>query len=202
MASSSTTARLDPGFASAFAALCLGAVAMGISPIFVRFASADMAGLGALAAESLNLEVVADGCPDPAVEFLAKLHQFTGQAAGRRDLVAGSNMRGGRVLRGPRCLSGPVCPAWPRVALVAAQALAERLETAAEPFQRSIWVLPAAGFRCVEIGAPAHSTVHLPVRIAAPAAARWSKPRSPLKILNISPGSHERTIDRTIPRTW
>jgi drug/metabolite transporter (DMT)-like permease len=35
-------ARLDTGFASAFAALCLGAVAMGISPIFVRFAAADV----------------------------------------------------------------------------------------------------------------------------------------------------------------
>ncbi|MBZ6077368.1 DMT family transporter [Microvirga puerhi] len=35
-------ARLDSGFASAFAALCLGAVAMGISPIFVRYASADV----------------------------------------------------------------------------------------------------------------------------------------------------------------
>ena len=35
---------LESGFASAFAALCLGAVAMGISPIFVRFASADMGG--------------------------------------------------------------------------------------------------------------------------------------------------------------
>ncbi len=42
MSPTSTTARLDPGLASAFAALCLGAVAMGISPIFVRFASADM----------------------------------------------------------------------------------------------------------------------------------------------------------------
>lgn len=44
MSPTSTTARLEPGFASAFAALCLGAVAMGISPIFVRFASADMGG--------------------------------------------------------------------------------------------------------------------------------------------------------------
>jgi drug/metabolite transporter (DMT)-like permease len=47
MAAPSTTARLEPGFASAFAALCLGAVAMGISPIFVRFASADMGGVPA-----------------------------------------------------------------------------------------------------------------------------------------------------------
>ena len=44
MTAPSTTARLEPGFASAFAALCLGAVAMGISPIFVRFASSDMGG--------------------------------------------------------------------------------------------------------------------------------------------------------------
>ena len=44
MASSSTTARLDSGIATAFAALCLGAVAMGISPIFVRFASASVGG--------------------------------------------------------------------------------------------------------------------------------------------------------------
>jgi drug/metabolite transporter (DMT)-like permease len=42
MSSTSTPARLDTGFASAFAALCLGAVAMGISPIFVRFAAADV----------------------------------------------------------------------------------------------------------------------------------------------------------------
>jgi drug/metabolite transporter (DMT)-like permease len=42
MSSPSTTARLETGFASAFAALCLGAVAMGISPIFVRFAAADV----------------------------------------------------------------------------------------------------------------------------------------------------------------
>jgi drug/metabolite transporter (DMT)-like permease len=42
MSSTSTTARIDSGFAPAFAALCLGAVAMGISPIFVRFASADV----------------------------------------------------------------------------------------------------------------------------------------------------------------
>jgi drug/metabolite transporter (DMT)-like permease len=42
MSSPSTTARLDTGFASAFAALCLGAVAMGISPVFVRFALADV----------------------------------------------------------------------------------------------------------------------------------------------------------------
>lgn len=42
MSSTSTAARPDQGFASAFAALCLGAVAMGISPIFVRFALADV----------------------------------------------------------------------------------------------------------------------------------------------------------------
>jgi drug/metabolite transporter (DMT)-like permease len=42
MTSSDTTARLDAGFASAFMALCAGAVAMGISPIFVRFAAADV----------------------------------------------------------------------------------------------------------------------------------------------------------------
>jgi len=42
MSSTSTPARLDTGFAPAFAALCLGAVAMGISPVFVRFAAADV----------------------------------------------------------------------------------------------------------------------------------------------------------------
>lgn len=42
MASTDTTVRLDTGQATAFAALCAGAVAMGISPIFVRFASADV----------------------------------------------------------------------------------------------------------------------------------------------------------------
>ncbi len=42
MPSSDTTARLDAGFAGPFAALCLGAVAMGLSPIFVRFAAADV----------------------------------------------------------------------------------------------------------------------------------------------------------------
>ncbi|HVL73804.1 MAG TPA: DMT family transporter [Beijerinckiaceae bacterium] len=35
-----TAARLETGYAGAFAALCAGAVAMGISPIFVRFAAA------------------------------------------------------------------------------------------------------------------------------------------------------------------
>ncbi|WP_322098845.1 DMT family transporter [Microvirga roseola] len=42
MTSTSTPVRLDTGFAPAFAALCAGAVAMGISPIFVRFAAADV----------------------------------------------------------------------------------------------------------------------------------------------------------------
>jgi drug/metabolite transporter (DMT)-like permease len=42
MPSTSTPARVDAGFAPAFAALCLGAVAMGISPIFVRFSAADV----------------------------------------------------------------------------------------------------------------------------------------------------------------
>jgi drug/metabolite transporter (DMT)-like permease len=42
MSSPPKTARLETGFASAFTALCLGAVAMGISPIFVRFAAADV----------------------------------------------------------------------------------------------------------------------------------------------------------------
>src|SRR5919112_931898 len=37
-----TTLRAETGFAPAFAALCAGAVAMGISPIFVRFAAADV----------------------------------------------------------------------------------------------------------------------------------------------------------------
>src|SRR5919107_4419458 len=42
MASSSLSARLDVGFAPAFAALCAGAAAMGVSPLFVRFAAADV----------------------------------------------------------------------------------------------------------------------------------------------------------------
>ena len=42
MSSTSSPARVDTGFASAFTALCVGAVAMGISPIFVRFAAADV----------------------------------------------------------------------------------------------------------------------------------------------------------------
>jgi drug/metabolite transporter (DMT)-like permease len=42
MATTSITARADAGLATAFLALCLGAVAMGISPIFVRFANADV----------------------------------------------------------------------------------------------------------------------------------------------------------------
>jgi drug/metabolite transporter (DMT)-like permease len=40
MPSTPTAARLETGYAGAFAALCAGAVAMGISPIFVRFAAA------------------------------------------------------------------------------------------------------------------------------------------------------------------
>lgn len=39
---STPSVRVDSGFAGAFAALCLGAVAMGISPVFVRFANADV----------------------------------------------------------------------------------------------------------------------------------------------------------------
>jgi drug/metabolite transporter (DMT)-like permease len=42
MASASTSASLDSGFAAAFGALCLGAAAMGISPVFVRYAAADV----------------------------------------------------------------------------------------------------------------------------------------------------------------
>ena len=42
MATASSTLKSGSGFASAFAALCVGAVAMGISPIFVRFAAADV----------------------------------------------------------------------------------------------------------------------------------------------------------------
>jgi drug/metabolite transporter (DMT)-like permease len=42
MASTPTTAPIDGGQAAAFAALCAGAVAMGISPVFVRFAAADV----------------------------------------------------------------------------------------------------------------------------------------------------------------
>jgi drug/metabolite transporter (DMT)-like permease len=42
MASTQTTARLDTGQAAAFLALCVGAVAMGVSPVFVRFAATDV----------------------------------------------------------------------------------------------------------------------------------------------------------------
>jgi drug/metabolite transporter (DMT)-like permease len=37
-----TAARLEAGFAAPFAALCAAAVSMGLSPIFVRFAAADV----------------------------------------------------------------------------------------------------------------------------------------------------------------
>ena len=42
MAATSTTTRPNEGIATAFLALCLGAAAMGVSPIFVRFAAADV----------------------------------------------------------------------------------------------------------------------------------------------------------------
>jgi drug/metabolite transporter (DMT)-like permease len=42
MASAETTARLDSGSLPAFLALCAGAVGMGVSPIFVRYAAADV----------------------------------------------------------------------------------------------------------------------------------------------------------------
>ena len=42
MAASSLSVRLDAGFGPAFAALCAGAAAMGVSPVFVRFAAADV----------------------------------------------------------------------------------------------------------------------------------------------------------------
>src|SRR3954468_19446175 len=42
MASAETTARLESGSLPAFLALCAGAVAMGVSPIFVRYAAADV----------------------------------------------------------------------------------------------------------------------------------------------------------------
>jgi drug/metabolite transporter (DMT)-like permease len=42
MSATPTTDRLESSLAPAFAALCVGAVAMGISPIFVRFANADV----------------------------------------------------------------------------------------------------------------------------------------------------------------
>ncbi|MDF2811936.1 MAG: permease [Microvirga sp.] len=42
MSATPTTDRLEPSLAPAFLALCVGAVAMGISPIFVRFAAADV----------------------------------------------------------------------------------------------------------------------------------------------------------------
>ncbi|MBM6594932.1 DMT family transporter [Microvirga pudoricolor] len=42
MATASTQAPPGTGFAAAFAALCAGAVAMGISPVFVRYSSADV----------------------------------------------------------------------------------------------------------------------------------------------------------------
>ncbi len=42
MAATHTSAQSEPGLAGPFLALCLGAAAMGISPIFVRFAAADV----------------------------------------------------------------------------------------------------------------------------------------------------------------
>jgi drug/metabolite transporter (DMT)-like permease len=42
MTATPTSERVEPSLAPAFAALCVGAVAMGISPIFVRFAAADV----------------------------------------------------------------------------------------------------------------------------------------------------------------
>ena len=42
MAATHTPAQSEPGLAGPFLALCLGAAAMGISPIFVRFAAADV----------------------------------------------------------------------------------------------------------------------------------------------------------------
>jgi drug/metabolite transporter (DMT)-like permease len=42
MTATPTTDRVEPSLAPAFLALCLGAVAMGISPVFVRFAAADV----------------------------------------------------------------------------------------------------------------------------------------------------------------
>ncbi len=42
MAATHTPAQSEPGLAGPFLALCLGAGAMGISPIFVRFAAADV----------------------------------------------------------------------------------------------------------------------------------------------------------------
>ncbi|KAB0268935.1 DMT family transporter [Microvirga brassicacearum] len=42
MSATPTTDRLESSLAPAFVALCVGAVAMGISPIFVRFAAADV----------------------------------------------------------------------------------------------------------------------------------------------------------------
>jgi drug/metabolite transporter (DMT)-like permease len=42
MAATDTPAQSEPGLAGPFLALCFGAAAMGISPIFVRFAAADV----------------------------------------------------------------------------------------------------------------------------------------------------------------
>lgn len=42
MQSTHSPVRVESGLAGAFIALCLGAVAMGISPVFVRFANADV----------------------------------------------------------------------------------------------------------------------------------------------------------------
>src|SRR3954470_2606634 len=42
MAASSLSVRLDAGFGPAFTALCAGVAAMGVSPIFVRYAAADV----------------------------------------------------------------------------------------------------------------------------------------------------------------
>ena len=40
--SASTTAPSGAGFSTAFLALCAGAVAMGISPVFVRYSAGDV----------------------------------------------------------------------------------------------------------------------------------------------------------------
>lgn len=42
MSSRAPAATIDPGQAGAFVALCAGAIAMGVSPVFVRFAAADI----------------------------------------------------------------------------------------------------------------------------------------------------------------
>jgi drug/metabolite transporter (DMT)-like permease len=77
MASRSTTARLDTGFASAFAALCVGAVAMGISPLFVRIA--NEAGVGPFASAFWRVALAL-----PALYLWMRIEEARAPAGARR----------------------------------------------------------------------------------------------------------------------